>query len=118
MRGSIQRQVQDRAHRARSGLSLLLAGALLVTILWGTAVPVQAADFVVNSNDDVNNTACNVAHCSLREAILAANASAGPHTINFNISGGGLQVIQVEVQGHGSGFAAPADRCASWINAL
>jgi CSLREA domain-containing protein len=36
--------------------------------------PAENATFVVNSRDDADDGACDAAHCSLREAILAANA--------------------------------------------
>src|SRR5688572_30138141 len=49
-----------------------------------TAAPVT---FIVNTTDDTDDSACNVAHCSLREAIKAANANSGLDTINFNIPG-------------------------------
>ncbi|MCX6927514.1 MAG: CSLREA domain-containing protein, partial [Verrucomicrobia bacterium] len=37
----------------------------------------------VNSNDDVDDGVPGIAHCSLREAINAANANPGTNTINF-----------------------------------
>ncbi len=43
---------------------------------------------VVNASDDTDDGVCDVAHCSLREAINAANAHAGPDAIHFNIPGG------------------------------
>jgi CSLREA domain-containing protein len=50
--------------------------------------------FTVNSNNDVNDDACDAAHCSLREAINAANANSGfTDTIAFSI-GTGVQTIQ------------------------
>ena len=39
----------------------------------------------VNSNNDVDDGACNASHCSLREAINAANANSGADTITFDI---------------------------------
>ncbi len=50
---------------------------------------------MVNTNDDVYDGACNASHCSLREAIIAANAIPEPAKIRFNIGGGGTQTIQV-----------------------
>jgi CSLREA domain-containing protein len=44
----------------------------------GTAV-------VVNTTNDVNDGVCDVTHCSLREAINAANSSPNPIAINFGI---------------------------------
>lgn len=39
----------------------------------------------VNSTSDVDNGTCSASHCSLREAINAANALPGPDKIGFNI---------------------------------
>ncbi len=51
----------------------LLSCLILVIVL---AVPGSArgATFPVNSTDDLDDGTCNVTHCSLREAINAANA--------------------------------------------
>lgn len=43
--------------------------------------------YIVNSTNDSDDGACNVAHCSLREAINLSNSNAGADTINFNITG-------------------------------
>jgi CSLREA domain-containing protein len=52
------------------------------------AAPARAATtFTVNSADDVDDGACDATHCSLREAISAANANPGVDTIAFQISG-------------------------------
>jgi CSLREA domain-containing protein len=48
--------------------------------------PVQQT-FTVNATDDVNNGMCDAAHCSFREALLAANVNPGKDAIDFNISG-------------------------------
>jgi CSLREA domain-containing protein len=48
---------------------------------------VAALTVAVNTTDDVNDGAGNAGHCSLREAILAANANADVDTIAFNIPG-------------------------------
>jgi len=53
----------------------------------------QAATFTVNSTNDFDDGVCNAAHCSLREAIFAANAAAGTDTIRFGI-GAGQRTIQ------------------------
>src|SRR5215212_8591710 len=52
--------------------------ALVITVLAWLAVPqyVLAATFTVTKTADTNDGACN-ADCSLREAIIAANATAG-----------------------------------------
>jgi CSLREA domain-containing protein len=48
---------------------------------------------VVNTADDVNDGVCTIVHCSLREALIGANANPGPDTIGFAI-GTGLQTIR------------------------
>src|SRR5262245_716965 len=68
------------AHRP---LGVLLAAA--VTLLLGTA-RASAATFAVTSPDDANDGTCDGPHCSLREAIVAANAAAGADTIVFTAS--------------------------------
>jgi CSLREA domain-containing protein len=52
-----------------------------------------AALFTVNSADDVDDGLCDATHCSLREAIAAANTSPGADAIAFDIAPGGLQTI-------------------------
>src|SRR5262245_19244178 len=42
-------------------------------------------DFLVNTTDDVDNGSCTAAHCSLREAINAANQTTGHQLIGFSI---------------------------------
>ena len=44
----------------------------------------NAATFVVNTTDDTSDGACDAAHCSLREAITAANAAPGQDVIEFS----------------------------------
>jgi CSLREA domain-containing protein len=48
--------------------------------------------YIVNSANDVNDGTCNAAHCSLREAVIAANASLGGF-IEFHIPGAGVHRI-------------------------
>ncbi|MDQ4121541.1 MAG: CSLREA domain-containing protein [Acidobacteriota bacterium] len=58
--------------------------------------------FIVNTTSDTNDGACDATHCSLREAIIASNASAGvKDNINFNIPGAGVQTINVGSSGLG-----------------
>ncbi len=45
-----------------------------------------APALVVNSSDDVDDGMCDITHCSLREAINAANVDAGSDTIDFTVS--------------------------------
>jgi len=53
-----------------------------------------AAPFIVNSSDDVDDGTCDAIHCSLREALNAANTNPGLDEIDFNISGAGPHTIQ------------------------
>jgi len=52
-------------------------------------------EYTVNSTNDTNDGTCNVAHCSLREAITTANATAGPQVIVFDIPGAGARRIEL-----------------------
>lgn len=65
----------------------------LIYLLTSTVL-VWAATFAVNTTDDVDDGVCDATHCSLREAINAANVLAGPDTIAFNIPGPGPHTIQ------------------------
>ena len=47
----------------------------------------QAASYVVNTLLDTSIGFCSLHRCSLRDAIIDANASAGADTITFNVSG-------------------------------
>ncbi len=73
-------------------------GFIVLTLLWfvlacfAIVSHAAAATFVVNAADDVNDGSCDATHCSLREAMLAAQ-TAGPHVIVFNISGAGVHTI-------------------------
>lgn len=79
--------------RVRTGL------VVWIVMLVG-ASGASAASFTVNSSDDVNDGTCNATHCSLREAVNAANAvPAGPHTISFAIPGTGVHTIKPSVSG-------------------
>jgi CSLREA domain-containing protein len=53
------------------------------------------AAFIVTKVADTNDGTCD-ADCSLREAIIAANALAGPDTINFDITGAGPHTIPLD----------------------
>ena len=74
-----------RASWPGSGKRLALGAWALLLVLGLLVLPVQpasAATFTVTKTADTNDGTCN-ADCSLREAIVAANASAGPHTITI-----------------------------------
>ena len=90
-----------------SSLALLV---VLIAIGLGMPVPLAQAQaptptpdpftfpssttFTVNFANDANDGMCDATHCSLREAIDAANANAGGDTIQFNILGTGPHTIQ------------------------
>ena len=59
--------------------------ATLICVLVLFAVSASAATYTVNSKDDLDDGVCNAAHCSLREAINAANANVGSDFVVFNI---------------------------------
>ena len=53
-----------------------------------------APPLVVNTTNDVDDGTCDSAHCSLREAINASNASPAFETIGFKIPAAGTPVIR------------------------
>lgn len=50
-----------------------------------TSTPTQQPGLVVNTTDATVDGTCDSAHCSLFEAVNAANLNSGPDTITFNI---------------------------------
>ncbi|MEA2484065.1 MAG: large repetitive protein, partial [Thermoleophilaceae bacterium] len=64
-----------------------LAAALIAVALAALATAAQAAPltFTVNSTADPGTGICDVTECTLREALLAANANTGADTIAFNL---------------------------------
>lgn len=62
------------------GIALGLAVALLLAL----AQPSRADAYTVNSTGDVYDGTCDTSHCSLREAIDAANTNAGADSITFD----------------------------------
>jgi CSLREA domain-containing protein len=76
---------------ARNGF--LLPVLFSVCLLFGVAWKAEAATtYTVTKTADTNDGVCD-ADCSLREAIVAANANPGLDNINFSI-GSGLQTIK------------------------
>lgn len=61
------------------------AAVVLLLLCFALILPgeVQASTFTVNTSDDVNDGTCDGTHCSLREAINAANSNVGPDEIDF-----------------------------------
>ncbi len=67
---------------------------VVISVIPGGAGP---QTFVVNTTADTNDGVCDVANCSLREALDAANAhvnAATPDAIHFNIPGAGPHTVQ------------------------
>lgn len=64
-------------------VSITIALFLGLSIVSFSPNSAHAATFTVNSTDDVDDSTCDSNHCSLREAIQAANAVAGNDTIIF-----------------------------------
>lgn len=101
---------------------LLLALCLVwVAVPPAAAQGAPAATFTVNSTNDVDDGACNAAHCSLREAINAANAAAGSDTIAFTIAGAGVKTISPTSALPAltgpviiDGLTQPGATCAAW----
>jgi CSLREA domain-containing protein len=71
---------------------LCIAAALIFAAL-GFPLSAEAATYVVNTEDDVDDGECDAAHCSLREAINAANENPGADQITFDIPGDGDHII-------------------------
>jgi len=69
--------------------------ACLFFVLLAFPTSVAASTFVVNAADDLDDGSCDDSHCSLREAINAANANPGADSITFNIPGPGPNVIML-----------------------
>ena len=57
-----------------------------------TAGTPPATEFTVNSSGDTSDGTCNAAHCTLREAINAANTDPGVETIRFEIGTGPVTI--------------------------
>jgi CSLREA domain-containing protein len=71
-------------------------GLGLVAAVFVAARPAAAqTTFVVNSTNDVADGACNTAHCSLRDAVAAANLNTARDRITFAIGGGGARTISI-----------------------
>jgi CSLREA domain-containing protein len=104
---------EDRIAARRVRLTLLLAVALAAALLPGRAA---AATFAPTTTADGNNGACTPALCTLRDAIIAANAGpgndvsvpAGHYTLSLGqllieqsmtVAGAGARTTTVDAQG-------------------
>jgi|CXWL01.1.fsa_nt_gi CSLREA domain-containing protein len=75
-----------------------------VTVMFGS-VGAGASVFVPTRLDDVTPDGCAVNGCTLREAVIAANANPGPDTIELNAIG----TYQLSIAGIGEDAAATGD---------
>src|SRR5260221_6058508 len=96
--------VEQRSRPKRGYVPLFVAICLFV-LSTSTAF---ATDRIVTKTADTNDTVCD-ADCSLREAIVAANASGGTDRVilgtgqTYNLSSGALPVTAaLTIEGHGS----------------
>ncbi|HRI00358.1 MAG TPA: gliding motility-associated C-terminal domain-containing protein [Saprospiraceae bacterium] len=69
-----------------------LIHSLLVFLVICAGLEAQTT-YTVNSTNDVNDGKCDGVHCSLREAIIAANTDGLASKIVFAIPGAGTQII-------------------------
>ncbi len=67
--------------------ALLLLGTAAQNVLAEDNAVQTPATFIVNTTDDNDYGSCDASHCSLREALNAANASPSPDLITFAIPG-------------------------------
>ncbi len=94
--------------KSKQLLTAWTLGLGLTLVLWwgldtGSARMAHAASFTVTKFTDSNDGACD-ADCSLREAIVAANAAAGPDTINLSAG-----TYTLSLTGAGEDAAASGD---------
>ncbi|MEM6320084.1 MAG: gliding motility-associated C-terminal domain-containing protein [Bacteroidota bacterium] len=75
-------------------MRILLTFTLLL-LLFGGGVEAQIR-YLINTVDDVDDGTCNTEHCSLREAINAANSDGIPSILWFEINGPGIKSIQLD----------------------
>ncbi|MFL6198896.1 MAG: choice-of-anchor Q domain-containing protein [Thermoanaerobaculia bacterium] len=83
--------------------SLFFAAAMLISLALAAASPARAAVFIPTKLTDSADGACD-ADCSLREAVLAANAAVGP---DFIVLGAGTYTLSLA--GAGEELAAIGD---------
>src|SRR3990167_3557631 len=69
------------------GRRLVLGIVFSFALFWFSSSGINAATYTVTKTADTSDGTCD-ADCSLREAIVAANANAGADTIPFNIPTG------------------------------
>jgi len=111
-----ERQVErerKRERRLSKGKAAAVGAAAGTAVLFAPAVA-EAAPFQVNSLADPGTGVCDATECTLREAISAANGSAGPDNVTFASGLSGAIVLDsasgqipitegVSIQGPGAG---------------
>jgi len=72
---------------------------ILIALFALLAAPLNAAaaSFVVNTDDDLDDGLCDASHCSLREAINAANQNPGADTISFSALDATSTEVKIEL---------------------
>lgn len=130
----------DLRHRFARGISnrwmslaLWPLGLLFLAACSAAATNCDLDIFVVNDNADLNDGACDAAHCTLREAVIAANTCSAHTSYTIQLpagdyelslrgpdSRGDLNVDQgIEIIGMG---ASPADTVIrgedTWVNSI
>ncbi len=75
----------------RSSRLARIAGEPLAPVVSVSALVIDST-FTVTSADDADDESCNVTHCSLREAIEAANQTAAADAIEFAIGTGAVTI--------------------------
>jgi len=77
-----------RRPRASHALAVRSVGSVLFLLLFLPGLPAQTT-FTVNTTSDTDDGTCSASHCTLREAINAANLAADGAVIAFDIPGTG-----------------------------
>ncbi len=75
---------------------LLLLGSLLLLFSACTPTPNCVVNYTVTKEEDTNDWVCSGLDCSLREAVLNANACPGPHTITLPVGGYNLTIPGID----------------------
>src|SRR5215213_6157793 len=84
---------------------LFLAAVLAISAILAAATPARAAVFIPTKLTDSADGACD-SDCSLREAVLAANAADGP---DFIVLGAGIYSLSLAGAGEDLGATGDLD---------